>query len=530
MVRRRLIWLLVCAISLVGVSVVPPQNAAASPRAVQTGSGLVRGVSVDHIEQFLGVPFAEADRFAPPRSPGRWGGVRTADRHGPQCPQKTPGPVPLPNSIPFPSSEDCLSIDLYVPAGTTSQDKLPVMVYLFGGAYVLGSTFQYDSPADLVRRGRVIVAIPNYRVGPFGFLSLPELARQNGGVSGTLGTADQQAALRWVRDNIGEFGGDSGNVTLFGESAGGMSVCTQIASPGSRGLFRRAIIQSGACARSPLVPPTRESGYERSIAYASSLGCRTPSTRLSCLRKLPVDRLLESPTTGFDSAKTTWGPFIDGVIVTKTPEEALREGAARSMPLIIGSNAEEGDIFVALFEYMKGRNPTEGGFRSMVRDLYPDKADAVLAAYPVERYPSPALAMSAVYTDSLFACPAQTTSEAAIEGGARVWQYRFAAAPLGRPHPLVPRSFHGAELTYLFSRLGGVPIPWAGPSRELALQLRDQWAGFARNGSPEAAGLPDWTPTQVGSPHYLSISDSGSAMRSDFGRLHQCDLWADPPR
>lgn len=432
----------------------------------------------------------------------------------------------MPNSVPFPSSEQCLSMDLYVPPGASAARPLPVMVYLYGGAFLLGSTWQYDSPVDLVRRGKVIVAVPNYRVGPLGFLSLPELAARNGGVSGTLGILDQQFALKWLQKNVARFGGDPRNVTLFGESAGGMSVCLQVASPGSRGLFSRAIVQSGACARSPLVPPAREVGYQRSIKYAASLGCTNPRTRLTCLRRLPVDRLLDSPTTKFDSAVATWTPFKDGVVVADTPEDALRNGAARGMPLIVGSNSEEGSTFVALFDYMKARIPTDASYRTMVHDLYGADAAKVLAMYPSSRYSSPANAAATVYTDSIFACSAQATLEAAAAGGARVWQYQFEEAPFGRSQPLLPGAFHASELPYLFSRLGGVPLPWTGASTKLADQMQKQWATFATTSTPTASGLPAWSTWTPSRQQFLSITAQRAKMAGGFTRVHQCDFWS----
>lgn len=497
---------------------VAPVASARTP-VVSVAGGAVSGARVDGITQYLGVPFAQAARFSAPRPAAPWSGVRRATTHGPQCPQSLPGGIP-PALSPFTNSENCLSVNLYVPDSAATQ-RLPVMVYLYGGAYVLGSNQQYDSPAEMARTGNVIIAVPNYRLGPFGFMALPELAAESGGATGTYGTQDQQFALRWVRDNIGRFGGDPNDVTLFGESAGAMSVCTQISAPGSRGLFQKAIIESGPCVRSPLVPPCKEIGYQRSEKYAASMGCADPRTRLACLRSLPIDKLLDSPTTKFDSPLATWTPFIDDVVLTTTPDEALRNGSAADIPLIIGSNADEGRLFVALFDYANGRIATAESFRSTVRTVYPDRADAVLAAYPLSRYRTPADALAAVYTDSLFACAASATTAAARAGGAAVFQYRFTAAPLGRSNPLLSGAFHASEIPFLFSRLGGVPIPWTGASAALARQMKAQWTTFARTGRPNGPGLPSWTPDG----RFLSIDTSGSSMRTGFDALHHCGVW-----
>ncbi|GAA2047819.1 carboxylesterase/lipase family protein [Williamsia deligens] len=526
--RRAWIVMSAAALMVLGLGVCPPA-ADAAPGAIRVAGGSVSGFERDGVTTYLGVPFASTARFAPPGPARPWSGVRSATQHGPQCPQALPTPgFSIPSSVPIPSptSEDCLSVDLYVPHNAAGRD-LPVMVYLYGGAFVLGSNAQYDAPAEIARSGDVIVAVPNYRVGPFGFLALPELAAQNGGVSGTLGIADQQAALRWVRDDIGAFGGNPRDVTIFGESAGGMSVCLQLAAPGSRGLFRRAIVESGGCARSPLVPPSQAEGVRRSEAYAAQVGCRDPRTRLSCLRRLPIDRLLDSPTTRFDGAAVTWTPFLDGTVLTQTPEDALRGGAARGMPLIVGSNANEGALFVLLFDYVsRQRLVTEASYRRTVEELYPGRAGRILAAYPSSRYGSPARALTAVYTDSLFACPAQTTVAAATQGGARVFQYRFTVAPVG-DNPVLPGAFHAAEIPYLFNRLGGVPIPWTGASAAFAAQIKRQWSTFARTGSPNGPALPRWAPWSSSDQRYLSMAIPGSTMREGFSSLHACRLWSD---
>jgi para-nitrobenzyl esterase len=489
---------------------------------VNVTGGAIHGARSDGIIKYLGVPFAAstagANRFAPPRPAPRWRGIRPATAHGPQCPQSSPMP-----DLPAlqPSSEDCLSIDLYVPehpAGTT----LPVMVWLYGGAFVLGSNAQYDSPARMVREGKVIVAVPNYRVGPFGFLALPELAADNGGVTGTFGTLDQQAALRWIRDNAAAFGGDRRNVTLFGESAGGMSVCTQLASPSARGLYSKAIVESGACARSPLVPPTTGVAYQRSAAYASSLGCGDPATRLRCLRQLPVDRLLDSPTTMLNTMDLTWSPVRDGVVVTAEPEDALAAGRARNIPLVVGSNSDEGSTFIAMLDYAHGTIPTAADYVNWVRSLFGADSDRVLARYPVSGFATPTAAKRQVITDGFFACPALFTADAARRGGGTVWQYQFNEAPMGS-NPLLPGAFHGAEIPFVFSTLMGVPIPLPPVSDRLSEHIQQSWAQFAHTGIPQTSALPPWPAT---SPVTLELGSDRTTLGYSFSPQHRCDLWS----
>ncbi|WP_194818475.1 carboxylesterase/lipase family protein [Nocardia sp. XZ_19_385] len=515
-------WLIamVCLVAAVAAPRAAAQPAGAAPVVTVTG-GSIRGLHSDGIVEYLGVPFAAPamgeNRFAPPLPPAPWTGVRSAVTHGPQCPQSSP----VPGLALQESSEDCLSIDIYVPPNSADV-ALPVMVWFYGGAFVLGSNAQYDSPSRLVRDGKVIVAVPNYRVGPFGFLALPELADSAGGITGTYGLLDQQAALRWIQDNARAFGGDPGNVTIFGESAGGMSVCSQIASPLTRGLFSRAIIESGSCARSPLAPPSKERAYQQSADYAAGLGCGEVPTRLQCLRALPIDRLLSSPTTQLNSMAVTWSPVQDGVVVTSSPEQALASGAARDMPLIIGSNADEGATFIALLDYARATIPTAADYLGWARELFGDNSTQVLARYPVTGFATPAAAKERVITDGFFACPAQFTAEAARRGGAQVWQYRFNDAPLGR-NPLLPGAFHGAEVPYVFSGLMGVPIPLPPAADRLSRGIQQSWAQFAHTGDPVTT---DFTPWPAAPGITLELGGDRITTADSFARDHHCDLWS----
>ncbi|WP_227982771.1 carboxylesterase/lipase family protein [Nocardia spumae] len=522
--RARTRWLSSILISVVAVAaaaVAPAAHAvpdAGSEPVARVSGGQIRGVRADGVIRYLGVPFAQAGRFSPPQPAPGWPGVRPAFAHSPQCPQSSP----VPGVALQPSSEDCLSIDLYIPehpAGTT----LPVMVWLYGGAFVLGSNAQYDSPARLVRDGQVIVAVPNYRVGPFGFLALPELAVENGGATGTYGTLDQQTALRWIHDNAAALGGDAGNVTLFGESAGGMSVCTQLASPSARGLYTKAIVESGSCARSPLAPPTTEVAYQRSGDYASSVGCGDAATRLACLRALPVDRLLDSPTTQLNTMAVTWTPIRDGIVVTDTPENALADGAVRDMPLIVGSNADEGATFIALLDYAHGTAPSGADYPRWVRELFGGNADRVLQRYPTAAYPTPTAAKERVLTDGFFACPAQFTAESAHRGGAHVWRYQFNDTPLP-PNPLLPGAFHAAEVPYVFSALMGLPIPLSPAADGLSRNIQDSWAQFAHTGDPVTPALTPWP--NVDSAVTLELGTDHVGLADTFAAQHHCDLWA----
>ncbi|MGV9680141.1 carboxylesterase/lipase family protein [Nocardia sp. NPDC003482] len=517
------LWSLVAILGLLAAAVPATVGAAPGDAPVTTVSGgEISGRRADGIVQYLGVPFgastAGENRFAPPRPAPAWTGTRPAVEHGPACPQAPTLPTGAPL---WPSSEDCLNIDVYVP-DHPADAKLPVMVWLYGGAFVLGANSQYDSPARLVRDGQVIVAIPNYRVGPFGFLALPELADADGGATGTYGTLDQQAALRWIRDNAAAFGGDADNVTLFGESAGGMSVCTQLASPLARGLYAKAIVQSGSCARSPLAPPSKEVAYQRSADYAAALGCADPASRSACLRALPVGRLLDSPTTSLMSMNVTWTPILDGVVLTTDPETALANGAARDIPLITGSNTNEGATFIALLDYTRGAVPTDSDYLAWLRTEFGADTDRVLDRYPLSAFASATEAKRQVITDGFFACPSLFVSRAARHGGGRVWQYQFDDAPLGQ-NPVLPGAFHAADVLYVFSGGVGLPYPLPPVADQLSRRIQQSWARFAHTGDPET---PAFTPWPAEPDRTLELSGDRVLVGDGFEGQHHCDLWS----
>ncbi len=510
-----------------------PALASPPPTVFVTG-GEISGFAADGIVKYLGIPFAAPTggdaRFRPPRPAEPWPGVRPALTHGPLCPQNgyLPGTPPT-----GPTSEDCLTIDLYVPGGARDRN-LPVMVFFHGGGYVTGSNSQYDAPSRIVAEGDVIVVVPNYRLGPFGFMSLPDLAAESGGPTGTVGIQDQQAALRWVHDNASAFGGDPANVTIFGESAGGGSVCTHLAAPGSDGLYHKAIVQSGSCAQSFLVPGNREDAFARSQRYAESVGCGDPATQLACLRTLPAAKLLESPTVQFDGPVPIWVPSIDGVVVTRPLAVAL-EVDDRKIPLIVGSNSNEGALFVAESDYARGHAPDAASYERYVRQSFGTYADRVLAEYPLDNYPAPAAAQSAVITDGLFACPALLTSRVARDTGHPLWQYEFDQAPFGDTNPVLPGAFHSAELPYLFTSLMGVPIPWTGASDAFARQMQRWWTTFAHTGDPNGPGLPPWSAwpersRQAPDGPVLIMRATGSTMSNDFAVRHRCGFWSERPR
>src|SRR5580698_589132 len=332
---RRVRRAALCAVSAVSVAaaalaasaagaVASPASGGASP-IVRTDDGLVRGAGVAGVNSFLGLPYAAPPtgnlRWRPPQPAAAWTGVRDATQFGPSCPQSTVNNPYLP---PGPISENCLYLNVYTPASGSSSGR-PVLVWIHGGGLTVDGARNYDG-TKLAADGTVVVTI-NYRLGALGFLAHPALASRPGGPAGNYGLMDQQAALRWVQANISRFGGNPRNVTIAGESAGGLSVLAQLVSRGSRGLFQRAIVQSGAFA---LHQQSLAAAEAAGKAFAAKAGC--PDQTARCLRRLPVADLVKN----FPGAAIPG--VVDGQVLTESVGSALAAGRFARVPILDGSN------------------------------------------------------------------------------------------------------------------------------------------------------------------------------------------------
>jgi para-nitrobenzyl esterase len=394
--------------------------------------------------------------------------------------------------------EDCLYLNVHVPTPTPA--SAPVMVWIHGGAFSLGEGAQADSGTMgdiLAREHGVIVVSMNYRLGQLGFLAHPALDAESADhTSGNYGFLDQIAALQWVHDNIAAFGGDPANVTIFGESAGGMSVCGHLAASASRGLFQRAIIESGPCGI-PL--PTQAAAEDQGMRFATALGC-TSGDVLACLRAAPaatvVDTLGPSPAIiSNDPMYASWGPTIDGRTFTENWLDTIRGGRAASVPTMIGWNQDEGRLFVALMEQTGAPPITDANYRSVVASLVGDaNADAVVARYPSSMFGGDArFAAGRALGDAGLACPTRATAIALRDAGVPVHTYFFtypdAHFLLAAPFPL--GAFHSAEIQFVFGH------PWGGGFADggeaLRMTMSGYWTRFAsQNGDPNDASAVSW--------------------------------------
>jgi para-nitrobenzyl esterase len=462
---------------------------------VATSSGKVRGISKQGVLQFRGIPYATAERFEPPRPVQPWDGVRDATAFASMAPQN-PSPLEqLLGAQAHPYGEDCLALNVFT-SGIDDAPR-PVMVWIHGGAFVAGSAHvPWYNATNLVRLSDVVVVTINYRLGALGFLHLGHLAPELA-TSGTNGIADQIAALRWVRDNIAAFGGDPDNVTIFGESAGGMSVGTLLGTPDARGLFHGAIAQSGAADH--VHPPERAEWITDRFLRAVGLS----PTSVDGLRALPVDRVLAAQAAvatdvqngdaadvgvGPGSGVLAFQPVVDGTLLPQPPLEAVRHGNAAGVPLVIGTTADEWNLFH--IQFLQSGPLTEDTLRRRLRRIVgSDHAHDALDAYRTAgRADDPDAVLCAAMTDKVFRMPAIRLAEAQLPHAPRVSMYRF-----GYPSTAfggVLGACHAIDVPFVFANLDtrGVEL-LVGDIDDDARRLSDRcaraWTSAAVRGSPE---------------------------------------------
>ncbi|WP_328993117.1 carboxylesterase family protein [Kribbella sp. NBC_01245] len=483
---------------------------AADESVVRTTYGTVRGTLNPDSRVFLGVPFAAPPtgdfRWRAPRPPASWSGVRDATQVSEQCLQ-----VGWPGEPP-PGSEDCLYLNVWTPRQTTSPK--PVMVFLHGGGFITGSGRFYD-PTRLLAQDDVLFVSVNYRLGALGYLKHPSLKDP---YAGNFGLADQQAALRWVRANIASFGGDPHNVTLWGESAGAFSTCAQLAAPGARGLFDKAIVQSGPCANNLV---TKSVAEQRALKAATTVGCPDARTAVACLRAKPAAAFaaLDEERVGLvrRSDQLPWMPVTGTPALPLQPLAAMRHGLAADVPIILGGTKDEMRGFVSnLLPITPEEYPGE------IRRLFGDDAPAVLKAYPASRYDSPAVALATAMTDEgkmLGAC-AQLPVAKAARGPVYLYEFAEDSGRMIGDYPL--GAYHGSDVPYFFGssyRPGpGSPPPLTERQKVLADKLSGYWTTFARTGVPGS----EWSAVRDGTA--LSVTVDKVAQIS-LAAEHNCRFW-----
>ena len=446
---------------------------------------------------FLGIPYAAPPvgnlRWRPPQPPASWQGVRQATKYGPACPQ-LPSPW-LPEMLgrkQMSTDEACLYLNVWTP-NLERRAKLPVMVWVHGGGNIEGSQEWPPLGPTLAKHGVVVVTI-NYRLGILGYLSHPALtAESSHHASGNYGLLDQMAALRWVQQNIEQFGGDPQRVTVFGASSGSLDICDLMASPLANGLFQRAIMQSGVCVDSlaPLLAGAEASG----VQIARDLGAGDGPDALAKLRAQPADELVRKAAEEKD---VDFNPTVDGWVFHQQPALTFSHGSQARVPVIVGSNADEVSIFASpLVGGTSYRPKSVIEYRQWLSREFHSHANAVFAAYPALTNAQVPTAFRAMDTDYQFGFGANLLAHETAAEGQRAYLYLFTNVGAGRFASL--GAFHSEESMFLSRKYWTSWVNSPGDAR-LSNTIFDYWVQFAKAGKPSAPGLPQWPTYRPGEP------------------------------
>lgn len=526
--------LLVCAaLSLTQPLVAQSDLSAKMPRA-QVANGTLEGVAeASGIRSFKGIPFAAPPvgnlRWREPHAPANWSGVRKADKFGPRAMQR-----PIFGDMNFRSngvSEDCLYLNVWTPA-KSDKERLPVLVYFYGGGFAAGdgSEPRYDGES-MAKKGIVALTV-NYRLGVFGFMAHPELTKASPHkASGNYGLMDQQAALQWVKQNIGAFGGDPNRVTIAGESAGSASVSAQMVAPGSKGLFAAAIGESGSL-MGTLTPVTLAEAEKMGEKFASGLGLNT----LADLRAIPGDSLLKATA----KPGTPWfSTSIDGYFLTKPATAVFAAGEQAQVPLLAGWNSEEMNARAIL----GADAPTPENFAKAVKRLYNDKAEEVLKLYAGQTEADIMQAATDLAGDRFigFSTWKWTDMHARTGGGKPVYRYMYARPrPAMTPEmgnataglaggvvrdsnapkmPAAKGAVHSAEIEYAMGNLATNKVyAWTPDDYKVSEIMQNYFANFIKNYNPNGPGLPNWSPVPTNGPVPVMVIDVNTRQEMEKNR------------
>jgi para-nitrobenzyl esterase len=486
--------------ALLGLAVVGSGNAAPPP-VVRVDSGQLQGVADDGVVSYKGIPFAAPPvgelRWRPPQPVAPWTGVRQAAEFGADCMQGRFGPPPAPGgpATRMPS-EDCLYMNVWRPASAAPGAKLPVMVWIYGGGFTGGSSSSPNTSGTEFAKKSVVLVAANYRVGRFGFFAFPALSRERPDeTKGNYAYMDQIAALQWVKRNIAAFGGDPDNVTIFGFSAGGVSVHSLLASPMARGLFHKAIAESGGSRDSVLTArPMREDGVDPNypvsaetigIEFARSMGIEgTDQAAIARLRALSSEEVLRGapaqPGVRPQSYETT--PILDGKLVTETAETAYKAKRQPRVPIMVGSNSAD-----------TAGNRIRATSKEQFFARFGQWSAQAKAAYDPDGTTDLATMVTRANDDFGQAEPARFAANAFAAKGSPVYRYRFSYVQTAMRERMRTGAPHGGEIAFVFGTLTARPGSTVSPEDQAVSRMaQSYWVNFAKTGDPNGAGLPAW--------------------------------------
>ncbi len=490
--------------ALLSVSGLPAQTS----KPVRTQSGLVQGKLEDGVATYKGIPFAAPPignlRWRAPKPPMAWTGVRNADKFAPACIQ-----VPIVNQDlgmeSVTTNEDCLYLNVWTPAKSASE-KLAVMVWIYGGGFTIGGTSVslYDG-MNLAKKGVILVSVA-YRLGALGFMAHPELTAEQGGHSGNYGLLDQIAGLQWVKRNIAAFGGDPSRVTIFGESAGGISVSMLSASPLAKGLFRGAISESGGN-----FGPERQTGNEGgenmdSLARAERNGTaflnKLGAASIAAARKKPAEEILKNSPPGLGTA---W-PIFDGYVLRGDQYTLYEAGRYNDTPVLIGTNSDEGALFVS--------SAKADAYQKVIHAGYGTYSGKILAAYPGGTDAEALRSSRDMFRDATFAWPTWTWARLQSKTGkGKAYVYYFTHRP---SYPNTPEfkdwgAAHAGEIAYVFGNFS-TSMPPSTADRAVSETISSYWVNFAKAGDPNGSGLPNWPAFTNTSAQVMNLDDPSKAI------------------
>lgn len=514
--------LLLCSLTLITINA-----AAAVPEPVRVEQGLLTGASgtSPEIQVYRGIPYAAPPvgdlRWKAPQPPAPWQGVREAKEFSNACWQMPypPAAAIYQSKLP-PLSEDCLYLNIWTPA-KSAKDRLPVMVWIHGGGFTRGTanTRAYDGEA-LARKGAVIVTI-NYRLGIFGFFAHPGLSAESGhNASGNYALLDQIAALQWVKKNIAAFGGDPGKVTIFGESAGSWAVNVLMASPLAKGLFQRAIGESGGSfgPMKSLNDAEKEGAKLGRLLIPESVPLKSDSSQKSgsAAGPPPVDVLKElramSPENLLKAGETeTVRPIVDGYVLPQDIATTFSQGKQNDVPLLVGYNSDEGTTLAPQAANMQAIVFTTG-----VHQRYGAQADQMLKIYPAASDEEAVKSFYAAFRDQSFGWEMRTWARESTKTGHQpAYLYYFSHRPPG-PQSERLRAFHASEIAYVFGTFVW-PFPWQDADKKLSDAMTSYWVNFAKTGNPNGSSLPKWPAYNAGDDQALEFGDQ-IAVRANINK------------